>query len=782
MVRYQRLWAVEGLESRLLLSGAAANLTLLGYGQNVYAKINASLKVPGSNLYAETASSNGTRSGGDSGFAYVWPESEMFRVLNELAAIDPVTYTTTMRSFSNDLLARYWKNSGLGGYRSGVSSGADLYYDDNAHIVVALAQAYQLTHDSVYLSRAVATYNFVLSGEDSAGGGGIYFKLGDVSQKNTISTLQEVRGALLLYQITGQSNYLTDATRLYAWCQSHVQVSNGLFKEEFALTGANAGTATGSTLTNGAGIGLLCNIEFYKSTGNTAYLREAQRIAQQARSSYFNSSTGAINDEGYWDFELVDALDDLYVIDHNPAWVNANVGAMNWLHANREDPNGHYGTLWGRETYTPGTVRTSWNMIDQAAVAESYLHTAVAKASALPFVTAAGDPVVGFYQGTVGGNDAPSSVGTGAGQYQSTELPANSVDRNGATKYLNFGNGNSSMSNTTKGVGTGFIVTPAIGLSIVTAIQIATANDSPNRDPLTVSIEGTNATNNLNAGSVWSLIADNVNLGISTDPGRQMFGPEVSFANSTAYRSYRIIVKSQRGSDNGVQYSEMNLIGVRDSVPPQVVDGSFDMSGPAVTVHFSEDVSESISADDLMVTNKTTGQVITSGIDVVWDRKTLSARWGFPGYPSGLPDGNYQAVVLASGVSDLAHNALASSYTVSFSVLAGDANGDGRVDFSDLVVVAQHYNAVDGMTYASGDFDYDGNVDFADLVVMAQKYNTSLAAPVAGSASAVSAALSVAPVFSKSRITPGGHAQGTGKLALLRAGMERHRFDFYRVR
>jgi hypothetical protein len=743
---------VEGLESRLLLT--AADPTLLGYGQNVYAKINASLKVPGSNLYSETASTSGVRSGGDSGFAFVWPESELFRVLNDLVTINPATYTTTMRNFSDELFTRYWKNSGLGGYRSGVSSGADLFYDDNAHIVVALAQAYQLTHDSVYLTRAVATYNFVLSGEDSAGGGGIYFKVGDLSQKNTISTLQEVRGALLLYQITGQSSYLTDATRLYAWCQSHVQVSNGLFKEEFALTGANAGTATGSTLTNGAGIGLLCNIDFYKSTGNTAYLREAQRIAQQSRSSYFNSTTGAINDEGFWDFELVDGLDDLYVVDHNPVWLNANVGAMNWLHANREDPNGHYGTLWGRETYTPGTVRTSWNMIDQAAVAASYLHTAVAKASASPFVTVAGDPVVGFFQGSVGMGDTPSSVGTGGGQYQSNESPVNSIDRDGATKYLNFGNGPSNVSNTTKGVGTGFIVTPAIGPSIVTAIQVATANDSPNRDPLTVSIEGTNATNNLNAGSVWSLIADNVNLGINTDPGRQMFGPEIAFANTTAYRSYRIIVKSQRGSDNGVQYSEMNLIGVRDMVPPTVVNGSFDVSGPAVLVQFSEDVSESISVNDLMVTNKTTGQVITSGIDLFYEGRTRTARWGFPGYPNGLPDGNYEAVVLASGVSDLAHNAMVSSYTVSFSVLAGDATGDQSVNFSDLAVLAQHYNTMGGMTYAQGDFNYDGNVDFLDLALLAQRYNTSLAAPAVGSATVAPAAPVVAPVFSTSRIAP----------------------------
>ena len=302
----------------MLAAAAPADPTLLGWGQNVYKKIDASLKVPGSSLYSETASTSGTRSGGDSGFAYVWPESEQFRVLDDLATINPTTYTPVVRSFSDELFTRYWKSSGAGGYRSGVSSGSGLFYDDNGHVVVALAQAYALTNDPVYLTRAVQTYNFVISGEDTVGGGGIYFQVGDASSKDAISTLQAVRAGLLLYQITAQAKYLTDATRLYAWSKTHIQQSNGLFKERYKLTGTNAGMADGATLINSAGIGLSSNLLFYQATGDVAYLREAQRIGRASLSAYFNAA-GAINDEGFWAFELVDALDDLYLVDHNPA-------------------------------------------------------------------------------------------------------------------------------------------------------------------------------------------------------------------------------------------------------------------------------------------------------------------------------------------------------------------------------------------------------------------------------------------------------------------------------
>jgi hypothetical protein len=42
-----------------------------------------------------------------------------------------------------------------------------------------------------------------------------------------------------------------------------------------------------------------------------------------------------------------------------------------------------------------------------------------------------------------------------------------------------------------------------------------------------------------------------------------------------------------------------------------------------------------------------------------------------------------------------------------------------------MVVLAQNYNAA-GKTFGQGDFNYDGKVDFNDLVILAQRYNTSL--------------------------------------------------------
>ncbi len=72
--------------------------------------------------------------------------------------------------------------------------------------------------------------------------------------------------------------------------------------------------------------------------------------------------------------------------------------------------------------------------------------------------------------------------------------------------------------------------------------------------------------------------------------------------------------------------------------------------------------------------------------------------------------------------------------------LAGDTNLDGRVDFEDLVKVAQNYGqAVSTKTdawWTDGDFNYDGVTDFADLVRIAQNYGSPLAPATIPSASA----------------------------------------------
>jgi len=174
-------------------------------------------------------------------------------------------------------------------------------------------------------------------------------------------------------------------------------------------------------------------------------------------------------------------------------------------------------------------------------------------------VTASGDPIVGVAATLGNAISTASTVGTTEGQnnYPAAEGPTNVIDDISSSKYLNFAE-----------TGVGFITTPSTA-TVITGVHFDTANDSPERDPLTISIEGTNspnATTTLN--SSWTTIYNGAS-GLSTDPGRESAGSVIAFSNTNSYTSYRVLVQSVRDAPaaNSMQFAEIRLIGTT-FVPP----------------------------------------------------------------------------------------------------------------------------------------------------------------------------------------------------------------------
>lgn len=187
-------------------------------------------------------------------------------------------------------------------------------------------------------------------------------------------------------------------------------------------------------------------------------------------------------------------------------------------------------------------------------------------------VTVPGDPIVGVAATPGSSTSALAVPGTapGVNNYPPAEPPPSAIDNltgpaNAGNKYLNF-----------QRINAGFIVTPAAD-SVVVGLHFFTGNDFPDRDPLTVVLEGSadaNATTTLN--STWVQIYSGVS-GLATDPGRNTSGPSALFTNAASFRSYRLLVSSVRDlptTANSFQFQEVELLVSVVGTPFCFGDGS----------------------------------------------------------------------------------------------------------------------------------------------------------------------------------------------------------------
>jgi hypothetical protein len=179
-------------------------------------------------------------------------------------------------------------------------------------------------------------------------------------------------------------------------------------------------------------------------------------------------------------------------------------------------------------------------------------------------LTTANETVYGIWNTTAGHNSSPSSSGSSVGDYYPVHSPDNVFDNIYTDKYLNYGVCNSTVGGTTLvcGWNTGLYVSPQGGALLLCAFRVCTADSYPQRDPIYLTIEGSNQPlSTLTLGSSWIIIY-NGSSGLDVDPGRSTCGVAQWLSNNSIwYASYRILVTSKRAVGNFVQYSELELFG-----------------------------------------------------------------------------------------------------------------------------------------------------------------------------------------------------------------------------
>ncbi|CAF2510729.1 unnamed protein product [Rotaria sp. Silwood2] len=169
------------------------------------------------------------------------------------------------------------------------------------------------------------------------------------------------------------------------------------------------------------------------------------------------------------------------------------------------------------------------------------------------------DTIYGVWNTFAGGiSTLATESSSGAGTYLIGQSPDKLFDGNLNTKYGSRGNTISGTS-TVAGLNTGFYMTVAQCQPVLIGFRFGNAYNLSEREPLKLTIEGTNCAN-LTTCANWTLIY-NGSTGLDIQASSLEYGQYQSISNSDIYKSYRFLITAKRNSSNIVSYSEVQLFG-----------------------------------------------------------------------------------------------------------------------------------------------------------------------------------------------------------------------------
>jgi hypothetical protein len=192
-------------------------------------------------------------------------------------------------------------------------------------------------------------------------------------------------------------------------------------------------------------------------------------------------------------------------------------------------------------------------------------------ASGFADVTSPGDPILATSL------NSPGNEGVG-----------NAIDNNTATKYLNFDK-----------IDAGFTVVPSKGASVITGLNLTSANDEPSRDPASFTLFGSNDGQNFTQ--------------IATGPVPRFTARfqtvQITFSNTVAYQQYHLIFPTLVNAPAAVamQIAEVEFLGkigpepvpLSQFIRTSVESSLFNSGGTAIYLRFPFVVGPDIIWDDL---------------------------------------------------------------------------------------------------------------------------------------------------------------------------------------
>lgn len=288
-------------------------------------------------------------------FSYLWPLCALIQAANEMEVLEPQReyFSPVLKS----IMHYYNPDAPSPGYQAYVTSaGKDTrYIDDNQWIGIACMDAYKRTKKIEYLEKSKEIYRFMMTGYDTISGGGLYWREGDKSTKNTCSNGPGIILALQLYIATGDKKYFDTALGLFNWVNKYLRSPEGIYYDALKVKVMRIDSAK---YTYNTGTMLQSHVMFFNLTGNKSYLDEAHRIASAAKDFFYRNNQ--LPDHYWFNSVLMRGFTELSKVDGNTDQIRFFSDEAERIWNTQKDEKG----LVGR--------RSARTLIDQAAILEMF--------------------------------------------------------------------------------------------------------------------------------------------------------------------------------------------------------------------------------------------------------------------------------------------------------------------------------------------------------------------------------------------------------------------------
>lgn len=247
---------------------------------------------------------------------------------------------------------------------------ADRYYDDNGLVGIDYMESYFNTKNPLYLQRAKNVFKFILSGWNNDVGGGVTWLEGHKDQKPACTNGMATLTALKIYQGSKNKYYLEQGKRFYSWMYKTLRDSTtGIITNDVKLNGKQ----NRIFWTYNTGSLLEAAVMLYQFTGDKQYLQQAQQLAADSYkyfSSVPHDKNLTLHIDLPWFVTvLFRGYEALYKVDSNYKYLAAIEHDLNYAWDLTRDKYGFTTHSW--TTNASELAKPKW-LLDEACIAELY--------------------------------------------------------------------------------------------------------------------------------------------------------------------------------------------------------------------------------------------------------------------------------------------------------------------------------------------------------------------------------------------------------------------------